>query len=92
MVDLFLDSYHKLLSEIREAIARRDINMLERAAHTFKGSVSNFSAHKAFELALKLENTLMMPIVIPDIAREKSVTKDTILNIIVSVKSLHNIH
>lgn len=55
VVGLFLDNCPKLLSEIREAVARGDDKALARAAHTLKGSVSNFAAKNAFEAALKLE-------------------------------------
>ena len=51
----FLEEYPKLLSEIREAIARDDSTALMHAAHTLKGSVGIFAANIAFEAALKLE-------------------------------------
>jgi HPt (histidine-containing phosphotransfer) domain-containing protein len=56
IVELFLSDCPRLLSEIREAIERRDSKALERAAHALKGSVSNFAATAAFEAALRLEN------------------------------------
>lgn len=55
MAELFLDDCPGLLSEIREAIARRDSKALEHSAHSLKGSVGNFSATAAFEAALRLE-------------------------------------
>ncbi len=55
LAELFLDNCTKLLSEIKEALDRRDGEALARAAHTIKGSVGNFAAKSAFELALRLE-------------------------------------
>jgi HPt (histidine-containing phosphotransfer) domain-containing protein len=55
MVSLFLDEYPKLLLAVREAIAKQDSKALERAAHTLKGSVGNFTELGAFETAQKLE-------------------------------------
>ncbi len=52
---LFLDSAPSMLGEVREAVARRDARAVERAAHTLKGSVSNFGAEPAFQAALRLE-------------------------------------
>ena len=39
---LFLDEYPMLINEIRSAAAVMDASALERAAHSMKGSVSNF--------------------------------------------------
>ena len=55
MAGLFLDSYPELLCEIREAVAQGDRQALERAAHSLRGSVSNFAARAAVEASLKLE-------------------------------------
>ena len=55
MVELFLDDCPRLLSQIRESIVHRDSEILERSAHTLKGSVGNFSAAPAFEAAYRLE-------------------------------------
>jgi len=52
---LFLDEYPALMVEIREAVAARDAKALERAAHTLKGSVSNFGADAAYNAAFVLE-------------------------------------
>ena len=43
------------MTEIREALTRRDATKLRQAAHTLKGSVGNFGAREAFELARQLE-------------------------------------
>jgi len=55
MVELFEQDSPRLLAAIREAVARGDGGMLERAAHTLKGSVSNFAAPAATAAALRLE-------------------------------------
>jgi two-component system sensor histidine kinase/response regulator len=55
MAGLFLKNYPRLLEEIRRAVEQRDARALERAAHTLKGSVSNFTARRAFQAARRLE-------------------------------------
>ncbi|MCZ6491327.1 MAG: response regulator [Acidobacteria bacterium] len=55
LVALFLADCRELLSEIREAVERGDGEALARAAHTLKGSVSNFEAKDAFAAALQME-------------------------------------
>jgi CheY-like chemotaxis protein/HPt (histidine-containing phosphotransfer) domain-containing protein len=55
IVELFFDDCPRMLSEVHKAVAGRDSQTLERAAHTLKGSVGNFAARPAFEAALKLE-------------------------------------
>lgn len=52
---LFLDEYPILMNEIRSAAAVRDASALERAAHSMKGSVSNFGTEKVYEAAYALE-------------------------------------
>ena len=55
MAELFLEDGPKLFSEVRAAVAQQDAKALERAAHALKSSAGNFSAHPAYEAALKLE-------------------------------------
>jgi HPt (histidine-containing phosphotransfer) domain-containing protein len=55
VITLFLEDTPGLLAEIRLAAARGDGEALERASHTLKGSVGNFGARAAQELALALE-------------------------------------
>lgn len=55
IVGLFLDSCPVLLTEIREAFQQGNPESVERAAHTLKGSVSNFGAESAVAAALTLE-------------------------------------
>ncbi len=52
---LFAEDCPRLLSDIRDAIARRDAETLERAAHTLKGLMSTFGADAAREAARRLE-------------------------------------
>ncbi len=49
MIDLYLDSSPRLLSEIEDAIDRGDARGLERAAHSLKGALQNLSALPARE-------------------------------------------
>jgi two-component system sensor histidine kinase/response regulator len=55
MVELFIDDCPKLMSNIKNAIEKKDSNELKRSSHTLKGSVSNFSADSVFDIALELE-------------------------------------
>ncbi|HEY9871500.1 MAG TPA: response regulator [Candidatus Obscuribacterales bacterium] len=54
-VGIFFQECPDTMARIRQAVASRDRVQLERTAHTLKGSVANFSARRAAELALKLE-------------------------------------
>ena len=55
MAAMFLQECPKHLSDIRQAVANCDSAALQTSAHTLKGSVSNFTAHKAAQAALQLE-------------------------------------
>ncbi len=52
---LFFEDTPRLMTDIRKAIDCADAQALERSAHTLKGSVGNFGAKRAFELAFALE-------------------------------------
>lgn len=52
---LFLDEYPMLMDEIRTAAASGDAELLQRAAHSMKGSVSNFGADGVYQAAFALE-------------------------------------
>ena len=56
LVNLFASDSCLVLDRIRSAIERGDSTALRKEAHTLKGSVLNFSAHQAYEIALQLEN------------------------------------
>jgi CheY-like chemotaxis protein len=55
IADVFLEQSPQLLLRIKEAAERGDSKTVERAAHTIKGSVSNFAAEPAYRAAQKLE-------------------------------------
>ena len=55
LVDLFLQDSGRLLDDINRAILERDKERLRRAAHTLKGSVSNFPAGAARDTAARME-------------------------------------
>ena len=55
LVKLFLKNVPDNLAQIRHGLAKSDANVVERAAHSLKGSVSNFAATRAFEAAYRLE-------------------------------------
>ena len=55
IVETFLDEYPQLMAAIRQAIAQHDPRALRRIAHTLKGSVDYFGAHRPFEYAFRLE-------------------------------------
>jgi HPt (histidine-containing phosphotransfer) domain-containing protein len=55
LVAIFGQECPLLIGEMREALARRDSRVLERAAHSLKGAVGNFGAQSAFAAARELE-------------------------------------
>jgi len=52
---LFLEEYPMLMNEIRVAAMSGDADALQRAAHSMKGSVSNFGANGVYQAAFALE-------------------------------------
>jgi two-component system sensor histidine kinase/response regulator len=56
LAKLFCEESPKLLSAVQDAVAKRDIAALKRAAHSLKGSISTFAARDATEAALRLED------------------------------------
>jgi signal transduction histidine kinase/DNA-binding response OmpR family regulator/HAMP domain-containing protein len=55
VVALFLEECPALLAEIKNALDEEDADRLVRTAHAIKGSVGNFGARNAFEMALRME-------------------------------------
>ena len=55
MVQLFLEYYPPLLSELGQAVARKEMAAIERLAHALKGAVGNFGTQGAYQAALQLE-------------------------------------
>lgn len=55
LVLVFIEESSQQMVEIREAIDKADATAAEKAAHATKGTVGNFAAQRAFELAYRLE-------------------------------------
>ncbi|MFL5401816.1 MAG: response regulator [Gemmatimonadales bacterium] len=55
LVDIFLADTPALLTDLRDAVARRDANRIEFLAHRLRGSVANFQAGSAVFAAQRLE-------------------------------------
>jgi HPt (histidine-containing phosphotransfer) domain-containing protein len=55
VAELFLDDCPRRIEVVRQAIAAGDCAELQRAAHSLKGSMSNFSGAAAVQAALRLE-------------------------------------
>jgi HPt (histidine-containing phosphotransfer) domain-containing protein len=55
MVDAFIEECPRLIGQIHDAIQTSDCALLQRAAHTIKGSMRYFGAQKIFDLAFELE-------------------------------------
>jgi CheY-like chemotaxis protein len=55
IANFFLESAADDMSKIRQGIANSDAGAVEAAAHSLKGSVSNFGATRTFEAAYRLE-------------------------------------
>ncbi len=53
--ELFRSNYPSLIGALRNAVSGGDPSAVERAAHTVKGSVSNFGARAVTAAALRLE-------------------------------------
>ncbi len=52
---LFQEDYPLLLSKLRHAVEQKEWTEMRETAHSIKGSVANFAADSAVEMALKLE-------------------------------------
>jgi len=55
IVKEFLSYYPSILNEISISINPVDFNKLEKSSHKLKGSLSNFDAKKAYQIAFQLE-------------------------------------
>ncbi len=55
LISLFLQDTPRRLAELRAALAKRDCRAVEHAAHSIKGSVSNFAAAAGVDAARRLE-------------------------------------
>ena len=55
LAKLFCEESPKMMAAVQQAIAAKDAERLERAAHSLKGAVATLAAQKAFDAALRLE-------------------------------------
>jgi HPt (histidine-containing phosphotransfer) domain-containing protein len=55
LIEMFLAELPGWLTELRQAIDRRDLALIKRAAHTIKGAVSTFAAESAVAAVVHLE-------------------------------------
>jgi signal transduction histidine kinase/CheY-like chemotaxis protein len=55
VAETFIDHLPVLLGDVDAAVAARDLQAIQRAAHSLKGSAGNFGFAPAFEAALYLE-------------------------------------
>ena len=84
LVDLYLDQAPKLIADIEKAAASKDSVALERSAHTLKGSVGNFRAKNAWQLAQSIEyagrsgDTSAVPEIIRELTEELARVKTTL--------------
>lgn len=56
LIDVFLEDVPQRIAEIEKALASSDAVLLTRAAHTIKGSGSNFGAAALGQVALQMEH------------------------------------
>ncbi len=56
LIDMFLQDVPERIAELEQALARQDAALLTRAAHTVKGSSSNFGAAGLVKVALEMEH------------------------------------
>ena len=55
LIEIFLEETPNLMNQVRQAMAEEDSTTLRRAAHSIKGSASNFGAVAVCTLAARLE-------------------------------------
>jgi HPt (histidine-containing phosphotransfer) domain-containing protein len=55
LIDVFLEDVPKRLAELDKSLATSDANLLIRAAHTIKGSCSNFGATNLASISQEME-------------------------------------
>jgi len=56
LIELFISEYPAMVAKIKDAIADNNAPALQDSAHKIKGSLANFEATRAVELALIIEN------------------------------------
>jgi histidine phosphotransfer protein HptB len=55
LIEIYLQDTPNRLAELEQALASKDAPVFTRAAHTIKGSSSNFGAGRLSKLALEIE-------------------------------------
>jgi HPt (histidine-containing phosphotransfer) domain-containing protein len=55
LIDVFLEDVPKRLEELDKSLANNDASLLTRAAHTIKGSCSNFGATNLARISQEME-------------------------------------
>lgn len=55
LITIYLTDTPKQLAQLEEALARQDVALVVRAAHTIKGSSGNFGAENFARLAQEME-------------------------------------
>ncbi len=55
LIDVFLEDVPHRFAELEKALASQDAPLLTRAAHTIKGSCSNFGAAGLAHIAMEME-------------------------------------
>jgi HPt (histidine-containing phosphotransfer) domain-containing protein len=56
LIDMFMQDVPERIAEIEQALAKQDAVLLCRAAHTIKGSCSNFGATGLMKISLEMEH------------------------------------
>lgn len=56
LVTLFIEECPRMMAQVRESVTQGDPDLVRRAAHAFKGSVSNFTAEGPTVTAFALES------------------------------------
>jgi len=56
LIGIFKKNYPEKLTAIKDAIQRKDGELLKRSAHNLKGSLSNFTTGYSYQLAQQLED------------------------------------
>ena len=56
IVQIFLEDVPGMIERIHKAIAEKDVNSLQRAAHSLKGLTATLSAHEVVSAAAQLEH------------------------------------
>jgi HPt (histidine-containing phosphotransfer) domain-containing protein len=55
LITIYLEDTPKQLAQLEEALARQDVALVIRSAHTIKGSSGNFGATQVAKAALEIE-------------------------------------